>query len=110
MKKLFALLFLVSPLAFGQAQVDIQESGCSIPIPSDTPTGEPFMGFVPGSFHSVVTPNGMTKLTCKGDHGFPLESATLSNGFFCNTFLGLTTVSKAVATPSGKATLQCFVK
>ena len=110
MKRFLSILLFLPTFAFAQAQVDIQESGCSIPIPSDTPSGEPFLGFVPGSYHSVVTPSGLTKLTCKGEHGFPIESANSADGFFCNTFLGLTTVSKAVATPSGKTTLQCFVK
>jgi hypothetical protein len=91
--------------------VTIDEFGCGGFVP--TASG----GF--GSFlvtnektHSVVTSSGNTMLVCHFEipAGQEPSRATRAEGFFCGTFLGVTTDSKMVATPGGRATLTCTIK
>lgn len=86
----------------------ITEFGCVI-IPPDW--GGPIV-LVTTDTHSVVTPSGNSKLTCKFDIPDGLEPAKAEkyNDFWCSTFAGLTTDSQSVVSPGGNITLQCMVK
>jgi len=86
----------------------IKDFGCQI-IPADW--GGPFVLFTTDT-HSVETPSGNTKLTCKFDIPAGLEPAKAQRyrGFLCGTFLGVTTDSQSVVSPGGNITLQCMVK
>ncbi|WP_423801790.1 hypothetical protein [Neobacillus sp. SAB-20_R2A] len=63
--------------------------------------------------HTVITndANGNTILKCfyKQDPNSNPPQAIVSKGFLCGTFLGLTTDSKAVITPSGNIVLTCKI-
>ena len=76
-----------------------------------------FLGYVyTTNSHKVFTDNGVTKVSCHFDHNFELPYATGAQGFACgiiNPETGLAdmaTDSKMLATPGGKATLNCQVK
>jgi hypothetical protein len=59
----------------------------------------------------VSTPSGNTILKCTGEisPGLIPSSTVFDTGFRCVTFLGATTVSRKVFTPSGKALLTCIL-
>lgn len=66
-------------------------------------------GSLLADFHSVTTSSGNTSLVCKGTHSFALDKAVRAEGFWCNTFLGLTSNSQLVASPGGNVTLVCQI-
>jgi hypothetical protein len=59
----------------------------------------------------VATSSGNTKLTCQFDvpEAYRPSSAVVNTGWNCGTYLGLTTNSRSVASPSGNLTLSCFI-
>jgi hypothetical protein len=57
---------------------------------------------------SVITPSGTTQLTCHFQ-GQPISEKVVAEDFLCNTYLGVTTESFFVYTPSGQGTLTCFI-
>ena len=84
------------------------------------------MGFVPdgagGSLgniyttdsNKVLTKKGVRILTCHFDHRFQLQQATGAQGFLCGIFLEdgteeLTSDTKLLATPGGRALLECRI-
>ncbi|MDP3855601.1 hypothetical protein [Phenylobacterium sp.] len=86
-----------------------KDFGCSGFVPN--PDGSPASFLGTTESHSVVTSSGVTSLVCKFDipDGAEPAKATQGNDFLCNTYLGLTTDSKMVASPGGNATLTCRI-
>jgi hypothetical protein len=74
-------------------------------------------GFVPDNgtslftteSHAVLTRSGVNILTCHFNHAVVLPHATGAQGFLCGTVFGLTSDTKMLATPGGKATLVCKI-
>jgi hypothetical protein len=60
---------------------------------------------------SVSSPSGNTILRCTGEISPDLvpSKAVIDTGFECVTFLGSTTISRKVFTPSGKVLLTCQI-
>jgi len=92
-----------------QAATIIKDGGCIGFIPTASGT----MGtlIVTADEARVVgTKEGVVSLVCHFDIPAGLEPvvATRAEGFLCGTFFGLTTESKMVATPGGRATLICM--
>lgn len=119
MKKIIATLAVFS-LSIGGAGVAgaaseadsatvIHEGGCQI-LSRDS--GLPYTIYTYEGTHSVVTPNGVTTLTCH--FTFPKSvapvSAAVYEGFRCATYTGLTLDSRSVVTPGGQITLICQIK
>lgn len=84
------------------------EGQCGGFVPSEDGGSGPFLI---GELHQVSTSSGVTTLVCKFDipeWALP-ATATRAEGFPCNTYAGVTTDSKMVASPGGQATLVCRV-
>ncbi len=117
MKKHFKVLMLPVILCVGAvAQADpamiIKDGICRGFVPNgETESGFPALEFLVGTdSHSVKSGKGNQKITCHFDHSTDLDHATGGQGFLCGTNFGLTTDSKMLATPGGRATLTCMVK
>lgn len=100
----------ITPLAAQSenAAVVIDDSGCG----GFVPTADGGIGaliFTPDGAHAVRTSSGNQILTCQFDipEGSEPATATMASGFLCGTYFGLTTDTKMVASPGGKATLIC---
>ena len=120
MRELLSMAALVLATTVATAQPATAQTANAATITEDficggfvpTPTGG--IGtviFSSEGTHSVVTSSGVANLVCH----FTIPAAdvpakaTRAAGFPCGTFLGLTTDSKMVASPSGDATLICRV-
>ena len=85
-----------------------------IPNP-DTESGFPALaGLFTTQTHVAATGRHVARITCHFDHDFPLESPSVARGWTCaveNAFTGelvLTDNTVMLATPGGKAILQCM--
>lgn len=86
-----------------------KDFGCGGFVPTEE--GDPGTALFTDRTVSAATSSGNVKLVCHFDipEGLEPASATHASGFLCNTYLGLTTDSKMVATPGGKAVLTCEI-
>lgn len=59
----------------------------------------------------AATSSSVTKLTCQFDvpEAYRPASAVVNTGWICGTYLGSTTNSRSVASPSGNLTISCFI-
>ena len=119
MKKIvFLFIVIVATLAIalaanaqGGPAVVVDDFGCGGFVPNgNTATGFPALAFLGTTeSHAVLTSSGNQILTCHFDHNVDLQSATQGRGFTCGTVFGVTTNTRMVATPGGKATLVCKI-
>ncbi len=84
----------------GAGSVVIRQFSCFVSLPP-----APFLE-TSAKTQTVITPSGATALTCHFN-GPRISDTLRAQGFTCGTFLGVTTDSRFVYTPSGQATLVC---
>jgi hypothetical protein len=86
----------------------IKEFACGL---SSEASGLPEFLFTENKTINVISPSGNTVLQCRFQ--FPLEWAPshteVFRGFLCGTFLGVTSNSRSVVTPGGRAILTCII-
>ena len=117
MKYLFFSVVLSMLTVFSiQASADpalvIKEFACDGFIP-DPDTGEPIFPLFTTQTHGFGVEDRVGKFTCHFEHDYPLERASSNRGFICavdSPFTGellVTDKTVMLATPGGKALLQC---
>ena len=90
----------------------IKEFECNGFIP-DPDTGEPIFPLFTTKTHGFGVKDRVGKISCHFDHDYPLESASAARGWVCSVdspFTGeplFTDKTVMLATPGGKALLQC---
>jgi len=101
------VLMLVASAAFADPAAVADDFGCVGFVPDGA--GGSLGGLVTTESHSVVTGKGVTSVTCHFDHDVPLEQAYGAKGFLCGTYAGVTSNTKMLATPGGRAVLICKI-
>ena len=103
-----SLSVIWSGSASAEPAVRVDEFGCFLP---GSVSGLSVDLFTTDT-HSVITSSGNTVLKCKFEipDGFEPNKALNNSDFLCNTFLGLTEISKSTSSPGGNAILTCEVK
>ena len=109
---LLSLLAVLAIPAKAEPAFVIKEFDCNGFIP-DPETGAPIFPLFTTQTHGFAVKDTVGKISCHFDHAYPLESASAARGWICaveGPFSGellFTDKTVMLATPDGKALLQC---